>query len=166
MTRLKYSLFSGIILGIIVYIYCLATSKDEIAIVIGLFCFILFSVISYFKIFFQIRENVIFQKFDKNKVIYSGLANHVYNGITVGGKMYLLSNKLIFQSNLMNFTHKHELTIELNQIINIDFSKTMDVIDNGLVIETYDKNREQFVVNKREVWKDLILNKTRKENKI
>lgn len=43
MKKLKYSLLSGLVFGIIVGIYCYVTKKEEIAIVLSIFCFIEYS---------------------------------------------------------------------------------------------------------------------------
>ena len=96
MKKLKYSLLSGLVFGIIIGIYCYVTNKEEIAIVLSIFCFITFSIISYFKMFSKINFSEEFEKIDKKSIIYSGLANHFKDNISVGGTLYLLENKIIF----------------------------------------------------------------------
>ena len=156
MKKLKYSLLSGLIFGIIVGIYCYVTNKEEIAIVVSIFCFITFSIISYFKMFSKIDFSEEFEKIDKNSIIYSGLANHFKDDISVGGTLYLLENKIVFQTNTINFAQRHQKIIELNEIDKTDFRKTMGLINNGIFIKTKDNVTEEFVVNKRETWKEQI----------
>jgi|SRR5690554_5598403 len=156
MQKLKYSLLSGIIFGIIIGIYCYVTNKEKIAIVLSIFCFIAFSIISYFKMFSKIDFSTEFEKIDKKSIIYSGLANHFKDNISVGGILYLLENKIIFQTNAINFTKRHQKIIELNEIDETDFRKTMGLINNGLFIKTKDNVVEKFVVNKRDTWKEQI----------
>jgi len=90
MKKIKYSLLSGLAFGIIVGIYCYVTNKKEIAIVLSIFCFLTFSIISYFKMFSKINFGEEFEIIDKNLIIYSGLANHFVDNISVGGTLYLL----------------------------------------------------------------------------
>ncbi|WP_313805639.1 hypothetical protein [Flavobacterium sp.] len=156
MKKLKYSLLSGLVFGIIVGIYCYATGKKEIAIVASVFCFLTFSIVSYFKLFSKIDFSEEFEKIDKKSIVYSGLANHFKDNISVGGTLYLLENKIIFQTNAINFAKRHQKIIELNEIDKTDFRKTMGLINNGIYIKTKDNVTEEFVVNKRETWKEQI----------
>ena len=156
MKRIKYSLFTGLIFGIFVGIYCFATNKKEIALVMTIFCSITFSIISYFKLFSKITESEEFEKIEKKSIIYSGLANHFKNNISVGGTLYLLKERIIFQTNAINFSQKHQKVIELNEIDQTDFRKTLGLINNGLSIKTKNGGISEFVVNKRDIWKEQI----------
>lgn len=165
MKKVTYSLLSGLIFGIIVGIYCYLTNKKEIAIVLSIFCFLTFSIISYFKMFSKIDFSTEFEKIDNKSIIYSGLASHFKDNISVGGTLYLLKNKIIFQTNAINFSKRHQRIIKLNEIEQTDFIKTLGFINNGLFIKTNDNVIEEFVVNKREIWKEQI-EKTISNNKI
>ena len=156
MKKLKYSLLSGLVFGIIVGIYCYVTNKEEIAIVLSIFCFITFSIISYFKMFSKIDFSEKFEKINEKSILYSGLANHFKDNISVGGTLYLLENKIIFQTNAINFSQRHQTIIELNEINQTDFRKTLGFINNGLFIKTKKNEIEEFVVNKRVTWKEKI----------
>ncbi len=156
MKKIIYSLLLGLVVGIIIGMYCYLTNKKEIAIVLSIFCFITFTSISYFKMFSKIDFNEEFEKIDKKSIVYSGLANHFKDNIAVGGTLYLLGNKIIFQSNIINFAKRHQKIIELNEIDKTDFRKTMGLINNGISIKTKDNITEEFVVNKRETWKEQI----------
>jgi len=70
--------------------------------------------------------------------------------------MYLLADKIIFQTNAINFLERHQKIIELNEIDKTDFGKTMGLMNNGLIIRTRDNVAEEFVVNNREMWKKEI----------
>ena len=171
MKKLKYSLLSGLVFGIIVGIYCYATNKEEIAIVGSIFCFITFSIISYFKMFSKIDFSEEFEKINEKTIIYSGLASHFKDNISVGGTLYLLDNKIIFQTNAINFMKRHQKIIELNEIDKTDYRKTMGLINNGIFIKTKDNVMEEFVVNKRETWKEqiekvMIINSCKTEKQI
>jgi len=156
MKRIRYSLLSGLIFGLIVLIYCMFTAKNEIAIVVGLFCFLVFSPIAYFKIFWGIKDDLRFKEIYNADINYSSRANHIYNGISVGGKLYLTNSEIIFQTNLINFTQKHECAIKLTDIKNVEFYKTLKLIENGIQIENHSNRIERFVVPKKEKWMERI----------
>ena len=161
MKRLKYSLFLGLGASIFftIYFYFKENFSIDVLLVVAVFVFIFMALISYFKMFSTIsNEEILFQKL-KN-INYSGRANHYINGITVGGNLYLANNQLVFQTNILNFLQKHECIINLEDIIAVEFEKTLRMVNNGLLIRT--KNgQEQFVVTNREIWKNQIENRTK-----
>ena len=105
-----------------------------------------------------------FQKIEKNSLIYSGLSNHFKDRIAVGGTLYLFNDRLIFQTNLINFIKRHEQIIFLNQILEIDYTFSLGSINNALLIKTRDNGVEKFVVYKREIWKEQIEKLIAKQN--
>jgi hypothetical protein len=88
-------------------------------------------------------------------LIYSGDANHSVKLEGVGGKLYLFSNRLQFQSHNFNIQN-HGLIIEITQIAKVTFCNTLGLIPNGLAITTTEGKREKFVVNNRNVWRTEI----------
>ncbi|MFN3641262.1 MAG: hypothetical protein ACK4UK_10100, partial [Flavobacterium sp.] len=105
-----------------------------------------------------------FQKINKSLVVYWGLASHLKDGITVGGTLYLLNDRLIFQTNLINFIKRHEKTIMLNQIAEIDTANSLGFINNVLLLKNRNAEDGKFVVTKREVWKEKIERQIAKQN--
>lgn len=87
--------------------------------------------------------------------MYSSRANHYIGRLSVGGKLYLLNDKIIFQTNLINFTSKHEVCIYLNEITAIRFETTYGLFDMDFIIETVNGN-ERFMSKHREIWKERI----------
>jgi len=156
MIKIRNSILAGFILGIIISTYLAFNIQMDVAIVIGVFFAIVSPVLFYFKMFSKIDYTIKFKKIDNNSIIYSGLANHFKNGISVGGTLYLLKDKLIFQTNAINYTQRHEHIINLNEIREVIFADTMGFISNGLFVKTNNNGKEQFVVNKREIWKEEI----------
>jgi hypothetical protein len=132
------------------------TAKAEIAIVLGVFCSLVFSPIAYFKIFWGIKDEILFKEIYKANIKYSSRANHIYNGISVGGKLYLTDKELIFQTNLINFTQKHEYVVNLTEIKIVSYYKTLGIIENGIQIESDTNDVEKFIVPQKEKWLDLI----------
>jgi len=154
--KIIYSILSGLIFALIVFLYLAFTSKMDIAIVIGIFIFLISPFMFYFKIFYNIDFKSKFNKIDRKKVLYFGLSNYDKNGIQVGGTLYLHDDKLIFQTNLINFTHRHQQIIFLKQISKISLEDSMGFIKNGLQLKSVDGQVIDFIVYKRDIWKGLI----------
>lgn len=92
---------------------------------------------------------------DRDSVIYSGVANHFLNYESVGGKLYLVPDKLWFKSHKLNIQN-HELLLDINEIEEVRFYNTWGLIPNGLEIKTTNGRVEKFVVYKRKTWKQEI----------
>ena len=92
---------------------------------------------------------------DGESIIHSGGANHLKNREAVGGKLYLLTDKLQFKSHRLNLQN-HELTIHIDQIKDVTFYNNLGIIPNGLAISLKDGRQEKFVVSGRQHWKTEI----------
>lgn len=156
MIKIKYSILTGLLFAIIMFIYLVITAKMDVAIVVAIFVFLVSPFLAYLKIFSKVDFTTKFEKINKKLVIYSGMANHSFEGVSAGGTLYLLNDKLIFQTNSMSFIKRHQTILFLNQIDTIDFVNTMGLIGNGLLINTKSNKKEQFVVNNRIIWKEKI----------
>lgn len=77
------------------------------------------------------------------------------NGEAVGGKLYLMKDKLQFKSHGFNIQN-HSQIITLEQIKEVVFFNTIGLIPNGLAIMTNEGKTEKFVVNSRRLWKKEI----------
>lgn len=91
---------------------------------------------------------------DEKEIVYAGSANHFIGNEAVGGKLYLLSDRLTFKSHNFNF-NTHEDSILLSDIKEIKFYNTLGVIPNGLELVTIN-GIEKFVVNNRKKWRAEI----------
>jgi predicted NAD/FAD-binding protein len=83
--------------------------------------------------------------------IYEGAANHFMGVESVGGRLYLTADALIFVSHAANI-QVHRLTIPIRDIRNVKAVPTLGIVPNGILVETYSGKAERFVVNKRETW--------------
>jgi len=92
---------------------------------------------------------------DGESIIHSGGANHLKNREAVGGKLYLLTDKLQFKSHRLNLQN-HEFTIHIDQIKEVTFYNNLGIIPNGLAISLEDGRQEKFVVSDRQLWKTEI----------
>lgn len=162
--KIKYSLFAGFVFAIIMFSYLAITAKMDIAIFVSLFILLVSPFAFYWKIFSKIEFSGAFQKINRKQIVYSGMASVYKDGITVGGTLYLLSNRLIFQTNTINFFKRHELTISLNQIIEVELITTMGIINNDLLIKMENSNTKQFIVFDRKIWKQEIENQLQSQS--
>jgi len=89
-------------------------------------------------------------------IIYTGGANHFLNREGVGGRLYLLKNRLQFKSHRLNIQN-HELSLDLKEVQDVKFYNVASLVPNGLSIYLNNGKRENFVVNNRAVWKSLII---------
>ncbi|MCL9808838.1 hypothetical protein [Flavobacterium luminosum] len=88
-------------------------------------------------------------------VIFSGSAKHSRNSKYRSGKLFLLPDELVFQSDGFHF--KNDTTrIGLYEIKEVKSFTTLLIIPNGLSIITRDGNQEDFILNNRREWKEKI----------
>ena len=158
--KIVYSIATGLLFAVTMFIYLLITSKKEIAIVVSIFVFIISPFIAYFKIFSKIDFGGKFLKIDKETIIYSGLSNFFFHKIPIGGTLYLLDDKLIFQTNLINFMKRHQEIIFLNEILIVGLDDSMR---NRIYIKTNNSEVKKFVVYKKELWKQKVENQITKK---
>lgn len=88
-------------------------------------------------------------------IIKSGAANHFKNAEAVGGRLYLLSDRLTFKSHKLNLQN-HELEIPLTHITQVSTFNALGFIPNGIVIQTMDNQTFKFVINGRKEWVELL----------
>lgn len=103
----------------------------------------------------KVKEQTALTKNDQDGIIYSGAANHFKNAEAVGGKLYLLSDRVEFKSHGFNIQN-HAFSIYLTEIKELGFYKTMGIVPNGLKIILSNGEVEKFVVNNRATWKTEI----------
>jgi hypothetical protein len=59
-------------------------------------------------------------------------ASHFHNFIAVGGHLRLTNRRIIFESIACNY--KHVLSIDISQVAEVEFFKTMFMNPNGLAV--------------------------------
>ena len=89
------------------------------------------------------------------EIILSGRANHFKGAEAVGGKLYLLKDRLEFKSHSFNIQN-HQQSIDIATITSISFYNSLGIVPNGLQITTKYGQVEKFVVNGRKRWKEEI----------
>lgn len=129
---LSHGLISGIVSGII-------------------FGFMMYFFVNSKKIKEQTKINV-----SEDVIIYSDSANHFKGKEAVGGKLYLLMDRMVFKSHNINL-QTHEQAILISDISEVLFYNSLGIIPNGLKIVMTNGLVEKFVVNKRKYWREEII---------
>ena len=158
----KSSILSGIAFGIITGIFIAILADIRFGLIAAPINGLAFGALIYLFLTSKIVNQQ--TKLDAKvgeQVIYSGGANHFRNIEAVGGKLYLLPDKLEFKSHNFNIQN-HSLIIDLNNIKGMRFYNILWIIPTGLEIIMTDGHKEKFVVNSRKKWRkeiEIILNK-------
>jgi len=156
MTEIRNSVLAGLAFGILFGLFLAFLYDMKLVLITSLISGLAFGIIIYFFITSKtVKTQTQIGNTDGNTVIHSGGANHFMKGEKVGGKLYLLADKLQFQSHGFNIQN-HALVIELKEIKAVSFYNTLGLIPNGLAITKHDGQTEKFVVNGRRTWKDEI----------
>lgn len=164
--KVKPGLFFGIIMATIFIAESLLTANitttNEIVRIIAIG--ILSGAIAGF-VFGFLTEKFRTSKFVKNstqininadeKIIFETPANHFKGAEGVGGKLYLTNERLVFKSHKLNF-QKHELSILLHDIAKVERYKVLGMINNGLIVYTFQNTTEKFVVEKANEWYEYL----------
>ena len=83
---------------------------------------------------------------------------NLFRGIEgVGGKLYFTNYGLIFVSHSFNI-QRGQTNINFSDIIGVERSKTMKIVDNGIKLATKEQKEYLFVVNNRDVVIEKIKN--------
>lgn len=90
-------------------------------------------------------------------IVMQDSANLLRKAISVGGKLTLTNNRLIFQPHKINFDRSDE-TIDLETIKGVKKVKTFDIFDTSLRITTDEEDEFKFILNAdtRDKWFDKL----------
>ncbi len=156
MTDIKNSILAGLAFGIFMGIFFALSNGIHFALIVGPISGLAFgAAIYYFITSKTVKQQTEIANLDEQPVIYAGGANHIKNREAIGGKLYLLSNRLQFKSHNFN-RQNHESSIAIDQIKEMRFYNTLWIVPNGLEIVLQDRQTEKFVVNNRQIWREEI----------
>lgn len=103
------------------------------------------------------------QRVEKNRpeltggdLVHDGPANHFFNYEGVGGWLFLTKERLLFRSHKFNI-QRHELSIALDDIAEVQPVRTAKIFPNGLRVVTRLGQDERFVVQENRVWCEQIV---------
>lgn len=105
-----------------------------------------------------VERKIVMDLDEDEELIYEGGAN-LFRGIEgVGGKLFLTNQRLYFKPHKIN-VQSEEQSIPLAQIDEVSTYKTSKIIqlDNGLQVDTVDKQVYKFVVNDRDEWIEQLI---------
>lgn len=156
MKEIKKSILAGFAFGLLFGLFFALRFSVEQAIYVGPISGLVFGIIIYFFVTSNaVKLQTQIENENEATIIRSGGANQFRNGEVVGGKLYLLPDKLQFKSHNFNIQN-HELKIDLEQIQQMRFFNTLGLIPNGFEIQTVNGQIEKFVVDGRKQWRDEI----------
>jgi hypothetical protein len=156
MTKIKNSILAGIFFGVSFGTFQGFMHGINAAIISGPISGLLFGIfIHLFVNSKAVKRQTQIETKDGESIIHSGGANHFKNSEGVGGKLYLMNDKLQFKSHSFNLQN-HELAIYIDQIKDITFYNNLGIVPNGLAISLKDGRQEKFVVSGRQLWKTEI----------
>ena len=156
MTKIKNSILAGIAFGLLFGTFQAFMYGINTAIISGPISGLLFGILIHLFVNSKaVKRQTQIETNDGESIIHSGGVNHLKNSEGVGGKLYLLTDKLQFKSHSFNLQN-HELAIYIDQIKDITFYNNLGIVPNGLAISLKDGRQEKFVVSGRQLWKTEI----------
>jgi hypothetical protein len=156
MTEIKNSVFAGLAFGLLFGLFLAVRFDPYYALIAGPISGLAFGTVLYFFVTSKtVKKQTQIKNLDSTPILHSGGANHFVNGEAVGGKLYLLTDKLQFKSHGFNIQN-HEQMIDLKQIKEVNFYNTLGLVPNGLAVTTLNGKIEKFVVSNRRLWKEKI----------
>lgn len=151
MTSFKNTIYVALFFAITMGIFNAIYFDIQYALLSFPISFLVFGIPIYF--FSRQKSAVIPAEIDTEgqEILYSSPANHFYNGEGVGGKLYLMDDKIQFQSYLNIQSYGHVL--RMDQISSVKSHKMLGVFSKGLSITTINGETQKYVVNNRKLWK-------------
>jgi hypothetical protein len=156
MAEIRNSILAGLAFGLLFGLYLAVRFDTKYALIGGLISGLIFGTSLYFFVTSKIvKRQTQIENLENRPFIRSGGANHFINGEAVGGKLYLMSDKLQFQSHRFNIQN-HGQIIAVEEIKEVSFYNTLGLIPNGLAVKLINGETEKFVVGSRQLWKEEI----------
>ena len=156
MKEIRNSILAGLVFGFLSGLLFSVAIDIEYGLIAGLIGGLLFGMGLYFFVTSRVvNKRTRIGNINGRDIIYSGGANHLVNAEAVGGKLYLLTDRLLFQSHGFNIQNQGKI-IDLNRIKEVRFYNTLGIVPNGLAITTLEGDIAKFVVNDRRIWKRKI----------
>ncbi|QIL40778.1 hypothetical protein G7074_16815 [Pedobacter sp. HDW13] len=103
----------------------------------------------------KVNDQTKLEGVNETDIVYAGASNHFIKREAVGGKLYLLNDRLVFKSHSLNIQN-HTLSIQIDNINEVSFFSPLGIVKNGLQLTLKDGAIEKFVVNNRNIWKQHI----------
>lgn len=160
----QYRVYLGVIMGVsYALVHCLfrLLSKEPINPIQVVFQVAFFSLFWYFVFFrlkLKIREKSIVDVMGHQEVSFYGVAHQIVNTSGIMGVLYAREKQLIFTPETTNFVES-PLTIDFENIVQVDVYKSMWLFEFGILIRTKENRTFKFRVNEPQIWVAAIQNK-------
>ena len=152
---LKTAIFAGVPFGLLMGLFFAFRYGSSFGLASGLACSVLFGLtIASFAAWQSSRFSRQAPALEGERIRKQGPANHFRGWEGVGGWLYLTDKRLLFRSHGFN-VQRHELSMPLAEVADVQACSTAWVIPNGLRLVT-EKGAERFVVEGRRDWVDQI----------
>jgi hypothetical protein len=156
MAEIRNSILAGLGFGLLFGLYLAVRFDTNYALIAGPISGLIFGTSLYLFVNSKtVKRQTQIENLEDRPIIRSGGANHFINGEAVGGKLYLMSDKLQFQSHRFNIQN-HGQIIDIDEIKEVSYYNTLGLIPNGLAIRLLNGKTEKFVVGSRQLWKEEI----------
>lgn len=156
MLNIKNSILAGILFGLMMGVFFAIRFDIHNGLIAGPISGLAFGIILYFFVTSKtVEKQTQIENLDGKPIIHCEGANYFVNGEAIGGKLYLLTDKIQFQSHTLNIQNQGQI-INIEQIKEVRFYNTFGLIPNGLAITTQSGRTEKFVVNNRRLLKEEI----------
>jgi phosphate/sulfate permease len=156
MTEIRNSILAGLAFALFFGVLLWLKYDIHTALISGPLSGLAFGTILYFFVISKtIDRQTQLTNADGEKIICSAKANHFLNGEAVGGKLYLLADRLEFKSHRFN-AQNHVQKITLREVQKVSFYNVLGIVPNGLSITLTNGKTEKYVISSRRVWRDKI----------
>lgn len=105
----------------------------------------------------RLVKNIVVEITEDEQILKEGSANHLKGKEGVGGKLVLTNKRLIFKSHQLNIQN-HRQTIDLEQIAGVQATKSLKILENGLLLDLASNVRHKFIVDEPKDWVAAISN--------
>ncbi|MBI2388416.1 MAG: hypothetical protein HYV09_02260 [Deltaproteobacteria bacterium] len=89
------------------------------------------------------------------QLLHVGVANHFKGIESVGGRLYLTTQRLRFRSHRVNI-RVHDEWYPLESVVRVEAARTLGIIPNGLRVHLAGGAVERFVVEGNAAWAERI----------
>lgn len=131
MTEVRNSILAGIAFGGLLGLIFGVVFDVNSGLVAGSLSGLAFGTILYFFVTSKtVSKQTQIENLEGKPIIHSGGANHFVKSEAVGGKLYLLTDKLQFKSHGFNIQN-HEQIIDIKHIKEVTFYNTLGLVPNA-----------------------------------
>jgi hypothetical protein len=99
----------------------------------------------------------VFELYNDERITKKGMAT-LLTDEHLAGALYLTNRRLVFVGYINDISFKNEMSVQLNQIVEMKSAKTFMCIPNAIEISTKKNERFRLIIQKRDDWMTSIRN--------